>query len=184
LPRSIAAGNPRILQEYAGLAGVQRGLAAFRPRQRRNRMIRILCALSAVALGATMVLAQNLAPIKERQNAMKKISDDAKVLNAMAKGEAPFDAAKATALLAGWEETAKKLPNLFPDDSKTGEKTRAKAEIWQNKADFNAKIADFAKAVSEAKAKAPSADSFKAAFPAIGKACGNCHEKYRGPRVT
>lgn len=147
-------------------------------------MIRILCALSAVALGATMVLAQNLAPIKERQNAMKKISSDNKVLGAMAKGETPFDAAKARAILTGWEEASKKLPDLFPDDSKTGEKTRAKAEIWQNKADFNAKIADFAKAVSDAKAKATSADGFKAAYPAIGKSCDGCHEKYRGPRVT
>jgi cytochrome c556 len=147
-------------------------------------MIRILCALSAVAFGATMVLAQNLAPIKERQDTMKKINDDTKILSAMAKGEAPFDAAKATAILTGFEEAMKKVPNLFPDDSKTGEKTRAKAEIWQNKADFNAKIAEFAKAAADTKAKATSADSFKAAFPGLIKSCDNCHEKYRGPRVT
>jgi cytochrome c556 len=147
-------------------------------------MIRILCALSAVALGATMVMAQNLAPIKERQAAMKKISDDTKILSAMAKGEAPFEAAKATAILSGFEEAMKKAHALFPDDSKTGEKTRAKAEIWQNKADFEAKMTEFTKASADLKAKASSADGFKAAFPALTKACDNCHEKYRGPRVT
>ncbi len=146
-------------------------------------MIRILCALSAVAFGATLVMAQNLAPIKERQTIMKKISDEAKVLGAMAKGEGPYDAAKANAILTGWEAGAKQYLTLFPDDSKTGEKTRAKAEIWQNKADFDAKMADFAKAVAAAKA-ATSADAFKASFPAVGKSCDGCHEKYRGPRVT
>jgi cytochrome c556 len=148
-----------------------------------NRMIRILCAISAVTLGATWALAQNTAPIKQRQDIMKKISDDAKVLGAMAKGETPYDDAKANTLLSGWEEGAKKYITLFPDDSKTGEKTRAKAEIWQNKADFEAKAADFLKAISAAKA-ANTADAFKASWGNVGKACQDCHEKYRGPRVS
>src|ERR1700741_3726965 len=106
-------------------------------------MIRILCAVTAVTLGATVVVAQNLAPIKERQTYMKKVGDDAKVLGAMAKGETPYDAAKVNALATSLEGEGKKFIALFPDDSKTGEKTRAKAEIWQNKADFDAKMADF-----------------------------------------
>ena len=146
-------------------------------------MIRILFAISAVTFGATMVLAQNLEPIKERQGIMKKINDDTKVLGAMAKGEAPYDAAKANQLLTGWEAGVKKYITLFPDNSKTGEKTRAKAEIWQNKADFEAKAGDFLKAVGAAKA-ANNADAFKASFGNVGKACDGCHEKYRGPRVT
>jgi cytochrome c556 len=146
-------------------------------------MIRILGAISVLALGATVVLAQNLAPIKERQDTMKKISDDNKVLGAMTKGEAPFDAAKASALLGGWDARVKKVLTLYPDDSKTGEKTRAKPEIWQNKADFDAKMADFAKAAAAAKAATGSADAFKAAYADLGKACDSCHEKYRAPRT-
>ena len=146
-------------------------------------MIRILCAVAALAAGTTLVVAQNLAPIKERQEIMKKISDEAKVLGAMAKGETPFDAGKANAVLTGWETSGKKYITLFPDGSKTGEKTRAKAEIWQNKADFDGKMADFLKATTAAKA-ATSADAFKASFGNIGKACDGCHEKYRGPRVS
>jgi cytochrome c556 len=145
-------------------------------------MIRILGALAAVALGATAVTAQNLAPIKERQEIMKKTNDDTKVLTAMAKGEAPFDAAKAQALLSGIEERTKKAATLFPDDSKTGEKTRAKAEVWQKKADFDAKMAEFVKVTAESKAKTSSADAFKAAFPSVIKSCDNCHETYRAPR--
>lgn len=146
-------------------------------------MIRILCAVAALAVGATMVMAQNTAPITERQNVMKTISDDARTLGAMAKGDTPFDAAKAGAILAGWEAGGKKFASLFPDDSKTGGKTRAKADIWQNKADFEAKNADFIKAATAAKA-ATSAEAFKASFSAIGKTCDGCHEKYRGPRVS
>lgn len=147
-------------------------------------MIRILCALSLVALGTTMVMAQNVAVIKDRQSIMKKINDDAKVLTAMNKGEAPFDAAKVNAILSEWEGAAKRYGTLFPDDAKTGEKTRAKAEIWQSKSDFESKLNDFIKTVADTKAKSTSADAFKAAFPNVVKACDGCHEKYRGPRVS
>jgi cytochrome c556 len=145
-------------------------------------MIRILGALAAVALGATAVMAQNLAPIKERQETMKKTNDDTKVLTAMSKGEAPFDAAKAQALLAGIEERTKKVVALFPDDSKTGEKTRAKAEVWQNKADFDARLAEFIKITAAAKIAATSPDGFKTDFSNVIKSCDDCHEKYRAPR--
>ena len=146
-------------------------------------MIRILGALAAVAVGTTMVMAQNTAPIKDRQAIMKKVSDGAKTLGAMVKGETTYDAAKATAILTGWEEGGKKFVTLFPEDSKTGEKTRAKPEIWQNKADFEAKAGDFLKAVAAAKG-APTIDAFKGAYSAVGKACEGCHEKYRGPRPS
>lgn len=145
-------------------------------------MIRVLGAVSAVVFGATMVMAQNLAPIKERQELMKKTNDEAKTVSAMVKGEAPFDAAKAGALLGTWEERAKKVVALFPDDSKTGEKTRAKGEIWQNKADFDARLAEYAKVAAEAKAAAGSADAFKPAYAKVIKSCDDCHEKYRAPR--
>ena len=145
-------------------------------------MIRILCALSAVVLGATAVLAQSSA-IKDRKEIMEKISNDNKVMTAMVKGEAPFDGAKAGALLAPWEGMMKKYVTLFPDDSKTGDKTRAKPEIWQKKSDFEAKAAEFIKTVNDAKAATGSADAFKAAFGTVSKACDTCHEPYRGPRV-
>ena len=145
-------------------------------------MIRILCAVAAVAVGATMVMAQNLAPIKQRQEIMKKTNDDTKVLNAMAKGEAPFDAGKAQALFSGIEERSKNVSALFPDDTKEGEKTRAKAEIWQNKADFDAKMSEFIKSVGAAKTASTSADGFKAAAKHMVDTCDNCHEKYRARR--
>ena len=127
-------------------------------------MIRILCALSAIAMGTTVVLAQSSA-IHARKDVMEGVGKDTKALSAMAKGEAPFDAAKASAMLGGWEAKLKKFVTLFPDDSKTGDKTRAKPEIWQNKADFEAKAMDLISAANTAKT-ATTAEAFKASFVA------------------
>jgi cytochrome c556 len=142
-------------------------------------MIRILCALAAVALGATMVMAQNVAPIKERQGLMKKSDDDLKLLSQMVRGEAPYDGAKVTAAYAAMEAAYKKVETLFPDDSKTGENTRAQPKIWETRADFNAKMAEIVKVTGEAKVKATNEASFKEIHPAVVKACDNCHADYR-----
>ena len=142
-------------------------------------MIRILGAFAAVALGATAVVAQNLAPIKERQEIMKKSDDDLKLLTKMTKGEAPYDAAKVSAAYAGMADHYPKVKALFPDDSKTGEKTRASAKVWENRADFDAKLADLIKVAGDAKAKATTEASFKEIHPAVVKACDNCHADYR-----
>ena len=143
-------------------------------------MIRVSCAVTvaAVALSATVVLAQQN-PIIARQEIMKKSNDDLKTLSAMAKGEAPFDAAKTSAMYAEMEDSYKKVQGLFPDNSKTGEKTRASPKIWENRADFDTKMAAFIKVAGEAKAKAANETAFKEIHPAVVKACDNCHADYR-----
>jgi cytochrome c556 len=145
-------------------------------------MIRTLLAAAAIAVGTTAVFAQQNV-IEIRQNLMKRNNDDAKVVSAMAKGETPFDATRVSAAYAEWADTAKKLPDLFPDDSKTGNKTRSSPKIWEDRAGFNAKIADFAKVVADSGAQAKTAEGLKASFPNVTKSCDGCHETYRTPRV-
>ena len=142
-------------------------------------MIRILCAVAIGALGVTMVMAQNVAPIKERQEVMKKSDDDLKLLTRMTRGEVPYDGAKVTAAYTAMEAAYKKVQTLFPDDSKTGENTRAQPKIWENRADFDAKMAEIIKVTGEAKAKARDEANFKEIHPAVVKACDNCHADYR-----
>jgi cytochrome c556 len=111
---------------------------------------------------------------------MKGNNDNANVVVQMMKGQAPFDAAKVDAAFAQWADTAQKLPGLFPDNSKTGQKTRAASKIWVTKADFDAKAAEFGKAVAENRDKAKgSLDGLRAAIPLVGNACDNCHKEYR-----
>lgn len=146
-------------------------------------MIRSLCVTIAIALGATAVVAQQN-PIEARQNIMKRQDEDLKALNAMAKDQAPYDAAKASAAYAGFAEGGAKLRDLFPNDSQTGNNTRASPKIWEDRADFDAKLAEFNKAVADAKAQPATVEGFKAGFGEVTKACDNCHRTYRLRRQT
>jgi len=111
---------------------------------------------------------------------MKENDQNAIVVVRMMRGLAPFDAAKVDAAFAQWAGTAQKLPGLFPDNSKTGQKTRAASKIWLTKADFDAKAAQFGKVVAENRAKAKaSLDGLRGAIPAVASACDACHKDYR-----
>jgi cytochrome c556 len=114
---------------------------------------------------------------------MKKNGDEAKIATAMVKGEAPFDAAKAQTVFATFADSAAKAPALFPDNSKTGGETAALPTIWENKADFDARLAKFGSAAKEAEGKVKDLDSLKATWGAFAKDnCGGCHEKYRAKK--
>ncbi len=96
------------------------------------------------------------------------------------RGTAPYDASKVDPVFDQWADTARKLPGLFPPNSKTGQDTRAAPKIWETKADFDAKAAEFGKAVADNRGKArQSLDGLKAAVAAVGKSCDNCHQDYR-----
>ena len=142
-------------------------------------MSRILLAAAAVALAVTAVAAQS-DPIAARKALMKKNGDEAKAGAAMAKGEAPFDLTKAHAIFATFADSATKAPALFPDNSKTGGDTAALPTIWENKADFEARLAKFGKDSKAAQSAVKDVDAFKATWgPLLRDNCGGCHEKYR-----
>lgn len=141
--------------------------------------IRTIPTVLLVVLGVGVAAAQS-DPVKTREDLMKANNDNAKVVVQMMRGQKPFDAKAVEAAFAQWADTAKQLPNLFPDNAKTGGDNRASPKIWENKADFNAKIAAFAKAVADNRDKAvASLDGLKITIPVVGKACDNCHEDYR-----
>jgi cytochrome c556 len=144
-------------------------------------MTRTMLVTMAVMFGMTAVMAQS-DPLSQRKALMKGNLDNALALNKMVRGENPFDAAKVNAAFAQWEETAQKIPTLFPAPPAPGQDTRALPKIWENKADFDAKIAAFAKAVANNKDKAKTLDELKVAFSSVSTACNNCHEPYRKPQ--
>lgn len=144
-------------------------------------MKRVLMVGAALLLGMGAVWAQQDS-VKEVQALMKGNGRNAGAMSAMIKGEKPYDQATVDSALAQFEDTAKKLPNLFPASAKgvklDGDYSTS-PKVWEDKAGFDAKIASFAKVVSEAKSKVKDLDSLKANMPAIGKECGGCHELYR-----
>ncbi|MGO4403907.1 cytochrome c [Bosea sp. RAF48] len=140
-------------------------------------MIRTAFVLAGLGLGITAVLAQSN-PIAERQQAMKALGAATREGAAMAKGEAPFDATKAQAVFKTYADTAKKVPALFPDSSKTGGETTASPKIWEDQAGFKAAFVKF-ESDAAAGANVASLDGFRTAFGAATKNCGACHEAYR-----
>jgi cytochrome c556 len=148
-------------------------------RQGDHHMIRPFFAVAVIALGVGVALAQQ-DPIKARRALMKANGDEAKIGAAMAKGEMPFDLAKARKMFATFEDASAKAPSLFPDNSKSGGDTAAKAEIWENLDDFKARLVKLGTDAKAAMESVTDLDTFKAAFGSIGKNdCGGCHEKYR-----
>jgi cytochrome c556 len=141
-------------------------------------MIRTVLAVATLAIGVAAVSAQS-DPIAARKALMKTNGDQAKIASAMLKGDAPFDLTKAKTALASFQDAGEKAPALFPDNSKTGGETAALPKIWEDKADFNARLAKLAADAKTASGTVTDLDSFKAAMGTIGKECGGCHELYR-----
>jgi cytochrome c556 len=117
--------------------------------------------------------------VKERQEAMKQLwpsyyRDMARV----ARGESS-DMAAVAAKAPQASEALKKVALLFAPG--TGRDavpdTRAKPEIWTQKADFDKAITALiteTNALGEA-AKSGNADTYKAQFAKVAEACGGCH---------
>jgi cytochrome c556 len=144
-------------------------------------MLRTVVVVGTLLLGVGAVGAQQDL-VKHAQTVMKGNGKNAGILAAMVKGEKPYDQAAVDAALAQLDDTAKKLPTLFPASTKglkpEGDYSTS-SKVWEDKAGFDAHIASFAKVVTEAKAKIKDLDTLKAVFPAVGKECGGCHETYR-----
>jgi len=144
-------------------------------------MMRAVVAVGVLMLGVTAVIAQQ-DQLKETQTIMKGNGKNAGALSAIVKGEKPYDQATVDAALAQFDDTAKKLPKLFPASLKgkafEGDYSTSD-KIWDDKAGFDEHIASFAKVVSETKGKIKDADTLKVNLGLIGKQCGGCHETYR-----
>ena len=130
-----------------------------------------------LAIGAGVAFA-DADPIKDRRALMKANGDATKPIVPMLQGKAPVDVAVVKKALQTYADSAAKMPDLFPDSSKTGD-TNALPAIWDNKADFNARFAKFGQDVAAAEAAITDEASFKTQIPGIFKNCGGCHELYR-----
>ena len=94
----------------------------------------------------------------------------------------PRGQAFAAASLARW---ARAMPGVFPAGSSRAElgegATAAKAEIWTNRADFDAKAAAFATATTRLQdlARADDAAGFAAQWTEVRAGCQSCHDVYK-----
>ena len=148
-------------------------------------MKRLLVALVATlgALASLPASAQFQKPedaIKYRKAAFTVMGAHFGRIGAMASGKAPFDAAAAAAN-ADIVATMSMLPYAgFIEGTASGD-TRAKPEIWTERAKFDAAANKMQDEVSKLNvaAKSGNLDQIKVAFGAAGQSCKACHDNYR-----
>ena len=144
-------------------------------------MKRVVVVAGILLLSVGAVVAQQEVA-NQTQTTMKATGRAMGGLAPMVKGEKPYDQAVVDTSMTQLEETAKKLPAMFPDSIKNVKiegDYHSSPKVWEDKAGFAAKIDSFAKVVTEAKSKIKDLDSLKATMPAIGKECSGCHETFR-----
>ena len=141
-------------------------------------MLRTVLAVAAITIGVSAVVAQS-DPIAARKGLMKNMGAATKTGGQMAKGEVPYDQAKAQEIFGTYIDVADKMPALFPDNTKTGGETTAAPKIWEDKSGFQAAFGKLKTEAAAAKSSVKDADSFKASFGGLTKNCGGCHETYR-----
>jgi cytochrome c556 len=135
---------------------------------------------SAVAMGIGSAAMAGTNPIEAREACMKANAGMMKVMVPVLKGQAAYDKGAIDAAIAKAEAACSGWADWWGEDTKPGGavKTEAKLEIWTDPAGFEAAGGAYVKAMETMKASTDEA-SFKAAFPALGKSCQGCHEKYR-----
>lgn len=129
-------------------------------------------------------MADAKASIEARQACMKANGAMMKVMVPVIKGQKPYDKAAIDAAIAASQKACGGWADWWGEDTKPGTdagnaaKTEAKAEIWSDAAGFEAAGKAYVTAEAAVLATTDEA-SFKAAFPALGKSCQSCHEKFR-----
>ncbi len=117
--------------------------------------------------------------IKYRQNLMKAVGGHTGNVALLVKGQVDF----AAGLVDDAEAIADLLENAgiaFPEGTADG-KTRAKPEIWQDRAKFDAALEDSIGKARELAAATKTGDMalVGAALGVLGKSCSACHRSFR-----
>lgn len=121
--------------------------------------------------------------LHDRHENYERMGRAMKGISTQLKSESPAVAEiqQHSATIAGY---APQVPSWFP--AGTGPeagRTRAKPEIWSDPQGFAAAVQRFQQAAAQFDAAARSGDlaAIRAAMPALGSSCSNCHDTYRGP---
>jgi len=145
------------------------------------------------ALGATLLLlavtavrAQTATPaekaIEYRQAVFKVVAGNFGPLAQSAQGKVELPPAAARQYAERLSEISQFARDAFPDISREG-KTRAKPEIWSERAEFDKLLKDLTDATKSLAGVTANAaakpEEFKAAVGAVGNACKGCHDRFR-----
>lgn len=137
-------------------------------------------------LGACLVTAwaQDIKPeraIKFRQGILQAQGWNAAFMNAMIKGDRPYDKAEFLQRAVYLEQLSHMAWEGFIPGSDQGAPTKAKAEIWKEPAKFTRYQTALQTATANLVVAARTGElaTIKPAFNDVAKACGNCHDDFR-----
>jgi len=147
------------------------------------RTMLLAAATALAALGASFDALAQTKPdvlVKQRQAAMTLQAKYLGPIGAMLKGAAPYNA-DVVAINATFLENLSRMPWDGFDASTKGEKTKAKPEVFTDTAKFKADADQLEQATAKlgAVARAKDEAGVRAAFGAVAKACGGCHDTFR-----
>lgn len=140
----------------------------------------LAAAAVTLALPAAAQFAKSEDAIKYRKNALFVMQQNFGRVAAMAGGKAPFDP-KVAAESAAVADYMSKLPWAgFAEGTDKGD-TKAKPEIWMDKAKFDGYAQKMETEMSKlsAAAKTGNLDSIKTAVGAVAGSCKTCHDAFR-----
>ncbi len=139
----------------------------------------IAAAIALTAMTSVQAADDPANVIKYRQKVMSGISAHIGSIAAVLSGEVSYTghvAAHARAL----HDASLMIDDIFPSGSGEGE-TRAKPEIWQNRAKFEAAAKALQSTTKELASVAETGDmaAVGAQLNKVGEACGGCHKPFR-----
>ncbi|WP_026607179.1 c-type cytochrome [Methylocapsa acidiphila] len=122
--------------------------------------------------------------IESRKAVFTLIGNNFRLIGNVLKGAAPYDAAAVQKSISRLVFLADLIGDSFPEISNIGEPdTKAKLDIWTNRADFDKKVKEFqthlASLQQVASAEAGPTDAFKTAATAVAQDCKGCHDDYK-----
>jgi cytochrome c556 len=122
--------------------------------------------------------------VENRRAAFTLIGNSFRPFGAILRGGANYEQGEAEKRAARVAFLAALIDENFPEGSNVGEPdSKAKPDIWTNRADFDKKLKEFqmhARELADVVAKEKGAtDAFKTAVAALGQDCKNCHDSYK-----
>jgi cytochrome c556 len=145
-------------------------------------MMRTFVVAGTLLLGAGAVMAQQDVAVKQDNLMRAQGKSMYTVILKMTKGEIPFDQKAVDAAIAQLQESVPTIPKVFetnPKEQVVNATYGSSQKIWQNKADFDAKVPPVAKTIADVKGSIKDVASLKAAYDAVQAKCNDCHEEYR-----
>ncbi|BDX06035.1 c-type cytochrome [Planctobacterium marinum] len=153
-------------------------------------MKKLLVLMVSAALLATTAVAQDeadsqkeaRAALKFRQSLFQLIRSNMGALGAMAKGNAPFDAAVMEKNGMRIEQLSLMIEDYMATDTRKYKlDTEALDKIWEQPEAFSEKVAALTSAAQnlQAVAKAGDESKFRAAIGGVGRTCKGCHDDFK-----